>query len=69
MFSMNSLLTVEERMLLQSLDCKDKEQAVNVLDDIRMSVPIRSMFFKTAISLYYKLCNENIDYAFEMNAG
>ena len=50
MFSMNSLLTVEERMLLQSLDCKDKEQAVNVLDDIRMSVPIRSMFFKTAIS-------------------
>ena len=42
MIIMNSVLTIEERTLLQSLGCKDKAQALNVLDELKMAVPIRS---------------------------
>ena len=61
-----SILTIEERTLLKSLDCRDKEQAVDVLEDILPTLPVRSEKFKTALSLSYKLKNLHIDYAFEM---
>lgn len=61
-----SILTIEERTLLKSLDCRDKEQAVDVLEDILPTLPVRSEMFKTALSLSYKLKNLHIDYAFEM---
>ena len=32
MFTMNSVLTLEERTLLQSLGCRDKEQTIEVLE-------------------------------------
>ena len=32
MFTMNSVLTLEERTLLQSLGCRDKAQAIEVLE-------------------------------------
>lgn len=61
-----SVLTVEERALLKSLDCRDKAQAVDVLDDMLPLLPVRSEMFKTALTLSYNLKNEHIDYAFEM---
>lgn len=61
-----SIMTIEERTLLKSLDCRDKAQAVDVLEDILPRLPVRSEMFKTALSLSYKLKNEHIDYAFEM---
>ena len=61
-----SVLTIEERTLLKSLDCRDKEQAVDVIDDMLPLLPVRSEMFKTALSLSYKLKNLHIDYAFEM---
>ena len=61
-----SVLTIEERTLLKSLDCRDKEQAVDVIDDMLPLLPVRSEMFKTALSLSYKLKNLHIDYAFEL---
>ncbi len=61
-----SILTIEERTLLKSLDCRDKVQAVDVLDDMLLTLPVRSEMFRTALTLSYKLKNEHIDYAFEM---
>ena len=61
-----SILTIEERTLLKSLDCRDKAQAVDVIDDMLPLLPVRSEMFKTALSLSYKLKNLHIDYAFEM---
>lgn len=61
-----STLTVEERSFLKALGCKDKAQAVSVLDDMLPTLPVRSEMFKTALALSYKLKNEHIDYAFEM---
>ena len=61
-----SVLTIEERTLLKSLDCRDKAQAVDVLEDMLPTLPVRSEMFKTALSLSYKLKNLHIDYAFEM---
>ncbi len=61
-----STLTIEERTLLKSLDCKDKAQAVSVLDDMLPILPVRSEMFKTALALSYKLKNFNVDYEFEM---
>ncbi len=62
-----STLTIEERTLLKSLDCKDKAQAVSVLDDMLPLLPVRSEMFKTALALFYKLKNLDIDYEFEMS--
>ena len=61
-----SILTIEERTLLKSLDCRNKAQAVDVLEDMLPALPVRSEMFKTALSLSYKLKNLHIDYAFEM---
>lgn len=69
MIMMNSVLTAEERMLLQTLGCKDKEQAISVLDEIKMTVPVRSNMFICCISLAEKLKTEKIDYAYEMTTA
>lgn len=36
MLMMNSVLTAEERMLLQALGCKDKAQTIAVLGEMKM---------------------------------
>ncbi len=62
-----SVLTVEERSFLKALGCRDKVQAVSVLDDILPLLPVRSEMFKTALALFYKLKNLDVDYDFEMS--
>lgn len=62
-----SILTIEERTLLKSLECRDKAQAVSVLDDMLPTLPVRSEMFKTALALSYKLKNLNVDYDSEMS--
>lgn len=62
-----SILTIEERTLLKSLECRDKAQAVSVLDDMLPLLPVRSEMFKTVLALSYKLKNLNVDYDFEMS--
>lgn len=64
-----SILTIEERTLLKSLDCRDKAQAVSVLEDILPLLPVRSEMFKTALALFYKLKNLDINYEFEISAS
>ena len=68
MFTMNSVLTLEERTLLQSIGCRDKAQAIEVLEEIKMVIPVRSDMFRSVVILIDKLCNESIDYAYEMTA-
>ena len=68
MLMMNSVLTAEERMLLQALGCKDKEQAIALLDEIKMTVPVRSDMFIYCISLAEKIKTDTVDYAYEMTA-
>lgn len=63
-----SVLTVEERSFLKALGCRDKAQAVSVLDDMLPTLPMRSEMFRTSLMLSYKLKREHIDYAFEMAA-
>ena len=61
-----SKLTVEERTFLQSLECRDKAQAISVLSELEQILPVRSELFRTVLALSYKLKNEHIDYAYEM---
>lgn len=68
MIMMNSVLTVEERCMLQSLGCKDKAQALSVLGEMKMILPIRSELFMQVVCLSDKLEDEKIDYADEMSA-
>lgn len=68
MIMMNSVLTAEERCMLQSLGCKDKAQALSVLGEMKMILPIRSYLFAQAVRLSDKLEKEKIDYAYEMLA-
>jgi hypothetical protein len=68
MFTMNSVLTLEERTLLQSLGCRDKAQAIEVLEGVKMILPIRSEIFRNVLMLIEKLKNESIDYTYEMTA-
>lgn len=63
-----SKLNIEERTLLQSLECRDKAQAISVLSEMEQLLPVRSELFRTALTLSYKLKNEHIDYAYEMAA-
>lgn len=62
-----SVLTVEERSFLKALGCKDKVQAVSVLNDMLPILPVRSEMFRTALTLSHKLKNEHIEYAYEMS--
>ena len=68
MIMMNSVLTVEERCMLQSLGCKDKAQALSVLEEMKMILPIRSELFAQVVRLSDKLEKEKIDYAYEISA-
>lgn len=68
MIMMNSVLTVEERYVLQSLGCKDKAQALSVLSEMKMILPVRSELFVHVVCLSDKLEKEKIDYAYEMSA-
>lgn len=60
---MTSILTVEERTLLRSLGCRDKKQALEVLSEIAISVPVRSEMFACAVTLTNKLEHEAVDYS------
>ncbi len=62
-----STLTVEERSFLKAIGCKDKAQTVSVLDDMLPTLPVRSEMFKTALALFYKLKNLDVDFEFEMS--
>ena len=66
MFTMNRVLTIEERTLLKSIECRDKLQAIEVLEGVKMILPIRSEMFKNVLMLIEKLKNESIDYTYEM---
>ena len=68
MIMMNSVLTSEERCMLQSLGCKDKAQALSVLGEMKMILPIRSDLFAQVVRLSDKLEKEKIDYAYDMSA-
>lgn len=68
MIMMNSVLTAEERYVLQSLGCKDKAQARSVLGEMKMILPVRSGLFAQVVRLSDKLAKEKIDYAYEMSA-
>ena len=68
MFTMNSVLTHDERTLLQSLGCRDKAQAIEVFEEIKMVIPVRSEMFANVVMLIDKLKNRSIDYNYEMTA-
>ena len=68
MIMMNSVLTAEERYVLQSLSCWDKAQALSVLGEMKMILPVRSELFAQVVCLSDKLEKEKIDYAYEMSA-
>lgn len=63
---MNSVLTSEERCMLQSLGCKDKAQALSVLEEMKMILPVRSELFTQVVCLSDKLEKEKIDYSYEI---
>lgn len=62
------IFTMEERTLLQSLGCANKEHAISVLGQMIMPIPIKSELFATVFMLKNKLESEPIDYAYEMKA-
>lgn len=68
MIMMNSVLTAEERYVLQSLGCKDKAQARSVLGEMKMILPVRSDLFAQVVRLSDKLEKEKVDYVYEMKA-
>ena len=65
---MNSILTVEERMLLQSLGCKNRLEALTVLIDMVGRVPVSSPIFSTIAGLIIKLKDASFDFAYEMRS-
>lgn len=68
MFAMNSVLTMEERRILQSLECESKEQALDALRELKMVLPLDSEIFAGVIMLSEKLLSEKIDFVYEMRA-
>jgi len=66
---MNSILTFEERMLLQSLGCRSRHEAVKALSDMISNVPVSSNIFRTIAGLLGKLKDASVDYAYEMRIG
>ena len=63
---MNSLLTIEERMLLRSLGCRSRQEALKVLSDMVGRVPVSSNLFNTIAGLIIKLKDTSVDYAYEI---
>lgn len=68
MVMMNSVLTTEERMLMQALGCKDKAQTIAVLEEMKMTVPVRSDMFAYCIRLIKKLKSQRVDFAYEIKS-
>ena len=66
---MNSILTIEERVLLQSLGCRSRQEALKVLSDMISNVPVRSDFFTTLAGLLGKLKDTSVDFAYEMRSS
>ena len=66
---MNSVLTMEERTLLTSLGNPDKANAIRVLDELVMALPLGSELFFMVIALKRKLENEAVDLAFDSRDG
>jgi hypothetical protein len=65
---MNSILTIEERVLLQSLGCRSRQEALKVLSDMVGRVPVNSPLFSTIAGLIIKLKDASFDFAYEMRA-
>ena len=65
---MNSILTFEERILLQSLGCKSRLEALNVLSNMVGSVAVSSPIFNIIVGLINKLKDASFDFAYEMRA-
>ena len=65
---MNSILTIEERVLLQSLGCRSRQEALKVLSDMVGRVPVNSPLFSTIAGLIIKLKDTSFDFAYEMRA-
>ena len=65
---MNSILTFEERMLLQSLGCKSRLEALNVLSSMIGSVSVSSPIFNIIVGLISKLKDASFDFAYEIRA-
>lgn len=65
---MNSILTFEERILLQSLGCKSRLEALNVLSSMIGSVSVSSPIFNIIIGLINKLKDASFDFAYEIRA-
>ena len=65
---MNSILTIEERVLLQSLGCKSRMEALTVLSDMVGRVPLSSPIFSTIARLIIKLKDASFDFAYEMRS-
>lgn len=65
---MNSILTIEERVLLQSLDCRSRQEALKVLSDMVGRVPVSSPLFSTIAGLIIKLKDASFDFAYEMRS-
>ena len=65
---MNSMLTIEERVLLQSLGCRSRQEALKVLSDMVGRVPVSSPIFSTIAGLIIKLKDASFDFAYEMRS-
>ena len=66
---MNSILTFEERILLQSLGCKSRLEALNVLSSMIGSVSVSSPIFNIIVGLINKLKDASFDFVYEMRAN
>ena len=64
MFMRNGAFTFEESVILQSLKCKDKAQAIEELEMIEK--PEDPELLSILDSLIIKLKTEHIDYKYEM---
>ncbi len=65
---MNSILTVEERILLQSLGCHSRQETLKVLSDMVGRVPVSSPILSTIAGLIIKLKEASFDFAYEMRS-
>ena len=66
---MNSILTIEERVLLQSLGCRSRQEALKVLSDMISNVPVSSNIFTTIAGLLGKLKDASVDFAYEIRSS
>lgn len=66
MMMMNSVLTVEERTLLQFLECSSKSEALEVLEMMESEVLDNPDLHSGVVALRDKLLHDRVDFAFEM---